>query len=162
MVRASENQSVEPMPHSVGDVDADPLRVPLQVPVQVSDPEVPMFVLLRSTLGLPVNDSRWWPIAAPRRSRWFATSDAVSQTTPEAPHHAVWLLHGEAAALGAGTAPATVELIERTLSALRSWASKPRTVEMPAGRPSLRGAHERGSAISHDALPGCRHCSSRC
>jgi len=52
----------------------------------VADTEVPMFALLRGTVGLPVDNPTWWPDGIPRT----------------------------------GFAPPTVDLLERTLRALRS------------------------------------------
>jgi hypothetical protein len=52
----------------------------------VADTDVPMFALLRGTVGLPLDNSTWWPDGIPRT----------------------------------GFAPPTVDLLERTLRALRA------------------------------------------
>jgi hypothetical protein len=52
----------------------------------VADTDVPMFALLRGTVGLPLDNPTWWPDGIPRT----------------------------------GFAPPTVDLLERTLRALRA------------------------------------------
>ena len=64
--------------------------------------DVPLFALLRSTVGLPVDDPQWWPEGLP------GADDLVQPN---------------------------VELLERTLVALRAWGDEARTVP---GRHVLR------------------------
>lgn len=64
----------------------------------VADQDVPMFALLRSTRGLPVDDRRWWP-----------SGGRHVLVTPEV----------YAAAHGPTTP--TTALLERALAGLRAW-----------------------------------------
>jgi hypothetical protein len=57
----------------------------------IADTEVPMFALLRGTVGLPLDNSTWWPDGIPRT----------------------------------GFAQPTVDLLERTLRALRALPVAP-------------------------------------
>jgi hypothetical protein len=88
-----------------------------------ADDDVPLFTLVRATVGLPMDDRRWWPEG--RRAR----------RDPHAPRVLTWggpalvdASPGRHVAVARGTtlsAPAfarpTVDLLERTLAALRDY-----------------------------------------
>jgi hypothetical protein len=46
----------------------------------VADAEVPMFALLRGTVGLPVDNPTWWPAGVPRTGFAQPTVDLLERT----------------------------------------------------------------------------------
>lgn len=68
------------------------------------DEDVPVFAHLRASLGLPLDDPRWWP---PRPV-------------------------GELRAPAVDFALPTLDLLERTLAALRAWGAAPSGHGSPA------------------------------
>lgn len=88
----------------------------------VRDQDVPLFSLLRSTIGLPIDDARWWPARPVRRPGWFATSRGVRPADARTPRPAAWTIGGAVVPV-VGIAPPTLDLLERTLAGLRAWTS---------------------------------------
>lgn len=106
----------------------------------ITDSEVPLFSLLRSIVGLPIDDPRWWPERPVRRPRGFASWGAVASAgeQPRVTSHAVLALLGGAVGHTADFAPPTVELLERAVEGLRAWDTTPRADRSgPAGRHML-------------------------
>lgn len=105
----------------------DGARVPATA--VISDREVPVFACLRSTMGLPHNNSSWWPEQPARRRRDLAPAGAVASD------HRVYDLgpasrgrhasSGLRPVRGDAFALPTVALLERTLAGLRAWSGAP-------------------------------------
>ena len=90
----------------------------------VGDQDVPLFALLRATVGLPVDDARWWPARPPRQARranWFAASDDAAPAGAGTSSPACWSI-GDLVVPVVAIAPPTPELLERTLAGLLAWA----------------------------------------
>lgn len=120
MFRSPEARPREALQHVITvRSDTDPLGGwPLTGSDLVVDQDVPLFSLLRSSMGLPIEDARWWPARRVRQPGWFATSAGVPVPGAEKSGKAAWRLDGGAVVAG-GFAPPTVALLERTLAALR-------------------------------------------
>ncbi len=131
-------------PHDILSRSGTPVVRPAVSPVErtidvVADHEVPLFALLRSTLGLPLEDARWWP-ERPKRRRRVSTLVEESDSNAEAPvpagRHTTVMTGGRPFAEDV-THP-TVALLERTLAGLRTWGSPASTpVPKQAGRHQL-------------------------
>lgn len=98
----------------------------------VPDREVPVFALLRSTMGLPHNNPCWWPEQPGRRRR--VVGSVASMRADDHGHvgdhqsasadgglHAVPTIGG-GTSWGHSFALPTVSLLERTLAGLRVWS----------------------------------------
>lgn len=102
----------------------------------VADRDVPLFALVRSTVGLPTDDPRWWPERPQRRRRegshlgLLAASTRLGDVVP---------LVLPVSPLPHQIAHPSVSLLERTLAALRAWdASIPvAAAPLPRGRHTL-------------------------
>lgn len=106
----------------------------------IPDSEVPLFSLVRSIVGLPIDDPRWWPERPVRRPRGFASWGAAPSAgePPLVTSHAVLALLGGAAGHTADFAPPTLALLERAVEGLRAWDTTPRANRSgPAGRHAL-------------------------
>lgn len=107
----------------------------------IADRDVPTFALLRSTMGLPENDPRWWPAQQPgRRRRQMSVAAPTSDL-----HHSVGHHHHGPDGRGSHAFPVispripwgdafahpTVALLERTLAGLRAWSGGSSDVQEP-------------------------------
>lgn len=87
----------------------------------IADRDVPLFALLRSTMGLPDNNSNWWPKQPGRRRR----GSFAALTSDD--HHSSVGRRRAVPAIDVGVpwentfAHPTVALLERTLAGLRTW-----------------------------------------
>ena len=104
----------------------------------IPDSDVPLFSLVRSIVGLPIDDPRWWPKRPVRRPRGFASWGAVASAgePPLVTSHAVVALLGGAAGHSADFAPPTLALLERALEGLRALDTTP-----SANRSGSAGRH---------------------
>lgn len=88
----------------------------------VADSDVPLFSVLRSIVGLPVDDPRWWPARLERRPRGFAS---WSEEAPSGGHRRgtprplIAFLGGDVGH-AQEFAPPTVAILERALQELRA------------------------------------------
>lgn len=131
-------------PHDILSRSGAPAIRPAASPVErtidvVADREVPLFALLRSTLGLPLEDPRWWP-ERPKRRRPAALiveeSDAQGHASAPEGRHTTVLAGG--VPFTEDVAHPTVALLERTLAGLRTWGATDTTpVPNQAGRHQL-------------------------
>ena len=131
-------------PHDILSRSGAPVIRPAVSPVErtidvVADREVPLFALLRSTLGLPLEDARWWP-ERPKRRRRAALFVEESDPNGHAPvpdgRHTTVLTGGLPFEEDVGHP--TVALLERTLAGLRTWGATASTpVPKQAGRHQL-------------------------
>ncbi len=88
----------------------------------VPDRDVPLFAHLRSTQGLPLGDGRWWPGRHAHRDLDLAMAEVAEVgATVTVGRHA--LATSEVSPTTRVTGSPSVELLERTLAALRSWDS---------------------------------------
>lgn len=122
MFHSSEARPLEMPERAVAEPhDADPLGgPPWPASGPVRDQDAPLFALLRSTLGLPIDDPRWWAARPVRRPGWFASSAAgAAGASADAgtPRPAAWVIGGTVVPV-VGIAPPTMELLERTLAGL--------------------------------------------
>ncbi len=119
MFQSSEARSFEVPERFVAQpICTDPLGDPVPpVSGPVRDQDVPVFALLRSTLGLPIDDARWWPARPVRRRGWFASSGGAAPAAARTPRPASWVIGGTIVPV-VGIAPPTLELLERTLAGL--------------------------------------------
>jgi hypothetical protein len=95
--------------------------------VPIPDSDVPLFSFLRSTVGLPTGDPRWWPERLVRRPRGFASwSDPVpAGGQPPATPRPVLALLRETVGDSGEFAPLNQALLERALQALRGLDATP-------------------------------------
>lgn len=131
-------------PHDILARSGAPVVRPAVSPVKrtidvVADHEVPLFALLRSTLGLPLEDPRWWPERPKRRRRaamFVEESDVNGHAPVSKGRHTTVLAGGRPFVEDVGHP--TVVLLERTLAGLLTWGATATTpVPKQAGRHQL-------------------------
>lgn len=107
----------------------------------VADRDVPLFALVRSTVGLPADDPRWWPERPQRRRREGPHPGLLAASTRHGDQGdcAVVPLVPLVSPVPPQIAHPSVALLERTLAALHAWdASMPVAVApLPRGRHRL-------------------------
>ncbi|MCW2737133.1 hypothetical protein [Nocardioides sp.] len=102
----------------------------------VADQEVPLFALLRSTHGLPLDDRRWWP-ERPVRHRRAPAAEATDGEDPFAAGGRTIVADG-VFPTARELSPPTTELLERTLAGLRAWSTVASADRLrPVGRHQL-------------------------
>lgn len=104
----------------------------------VADRDVPLFALLRSARGLPLDDPRWWPAWPPQPSR-EASRPEGSRVERDLGVRKGFALPAGVSPRAQGIAHPTVDLLERTLAGLLAWDTAA-TAAVDSARP--RGRHE--------------------
>jgi len=88
----------------------------------VQDREVPLFALVRSTQGLPLDDRRWWPDHPARRRSGPAVSEIAAADGSHTKGRHTLVVDGDFPAAEDLSSP-TLALLERALAGLRAWDS---------------------------------------